>query len=161
MSTTNRKFVLAYILLVGLPLLGMAAALRSGRHLTAPIAVDGTWKIEANLASIGSRSCANVISSVLSSPLVISQSGPNLVVSSASAKTSSGIIDGTDLRFPLVPAADSGCGSGRTITLTAVVKSKSDAGTLAGKLAATDCDSCAPIEFRAIKQPKPQAAGAH
>ena len=161
MSTTNRKFVIAYIVLVGLPLLGMVAALRSGRHLTAPISVDGTWKIEANLTSIGNRSCANQVSSVLSSPLVISQSGPNLVVSSSSAKTSSGTIDGTNLQFPLVPAADSGCGSGQTITLAAVLDSKSDADTFAGHLTGTDCASCAPIEFHAIKQRKPRAAGAH
>jgi hypothetical protein len=160
-STTNRKFILAYIVLVGLPLLGMAAALRSGRHLTAPISVDGAWKIEANLASIGNRSCASLVSSVLSSPLVISQSGPNLVVSSASAKTSSGTIDGNNLRIPLVPAADSGCGSDQTIALAAVVDSRSDPGTLTGFLTATDCTACAPIGFHAIKQPKPQAAGAH
>lgn len=162
MSTTNRKFVVAYIFLVGLPLLALAGVLKSGRNMRAPISVDGTWKIEANQASIGNRSCANAISSVLSSPLIISQSGLKLVVSSANAKTASlGTIDGTKINASLVPSADSGCGSDQSVSLAADVDPNSTPKKLTGKLAASDCASCAPIEFQATKQPKPQAGAGH
>jgi hypothetical protein len=159
-ASTNRKFVVAYIVLVGLPLLGLAGVLKSGRNLTAPISIDGTWKIEADLTSIGSRSCANALSSVLSSPLTISQSGLKLVVSSAKAKTVSlATIDGTKINASLVPSADSGCGSDQTLTLVADVNRNASPRTLTGQLTASDCSSCAPIEIHATKQPKPQAGG--
>jgi hypothetical protein len=160
-ASTNRKFVVAYIVLVGLPLLGLAGVLKSGRNLTTAISVDGTWKLDADLAAVGNRSCSGAISSVLSSPLVISQSGPSLVVSSAKAKTpATGKIDGTNVKVSLLPAADSGCSDG-TLTIDAIVNAKSDPKTLAGQLMASDCASCAPIQFHAVRQPKTQGGGAH
>lgn len=48
MSPANRKFVVAYILLVGLPVLGLIGVLRVGRKLAAPVAVRSTVKLEAN-----------------------------------------------------------------------------------------------------------------
>jgi Kef-type K+ transport system membrane component KefB len=50
MLPTNRKFVLAYILLVGLPLLGLFGILRAGRKLVAPPSVSQTVSLEANSA---------------------------------------------------------------------------------------------------------------
>jgi hypothetical protein len=61
MSHTNRNFVVAYTLLVGLPLLGLAGVLRSGRNITAPISIDGTWKIETQSSS--TQACAKSIAS--------------------------------------------------------------------------------------------------
>jgi Kef-type K+ transport system membrane component KefB len=48
MSYTNRKFVLVYIVLVGLPLLGLFGILRAGRKLAAPVSVSQTASLEAN-----------------------------------------------------------------------------------------------------------------
>ncbi len=48
MSPSNRKFVLAYILLVGLPLLGLIGVLRAGRNLAAPAAIRSAVKPVAN-----------------------------------------------------------------------------------------------------------------
>ena len=48
MPHTNRNFVVAYILLVGLAVARLRGVLKSGRSLTAPISVDGTWKVEAD-----------------------------------------------------------------------------------------------------------------
>lgn len=161
-SSTNTRFVVAYIFLVGVPLLCLAGVLKSGRGMSAPISIDGTWNIEANLTSVGNRSCASAVSSVLSSPLLISQSGLKLVVSSAKAKTASlATIDGTRINAALVPATDSGCGSDQTLILVADVNPNTTPRTLQGHLASSDCTSCAPIEFRATRQPKPQAAGGH
>src|SRR5277367_6917005 len=51
MSPANRRFVVAYILLVGVPLLGLIGVLRVGRKLTAPVAVRSSIKPEANLTT--------------------------------------------------------------------------------------------------------------
>ena len=161
-SSTNGKFVVAYILLVGVPLLCLAGVLRAGRGASAPISVDGTWNVEANLSSIGNRACANALSSLLTSHLQISQSGLKLVVSSAKAATASlATIDGARLSAVLVPSGDAGCGSDQMLTLVADINPTTNPRTLRGRLTASDCASCAPIEFGATRQPKPQATGAH
>jgi Kef-type K+ transport system membrane component KefB len=52
MSPANRKFVVAYILLVGLPLLGLFGILRADRKLAAPVSVNETVSFEANSAKL-------------------------------------------------------------------------------------------------------------
>lgn len=162
MSTTSRKFIVAYIICVGLPLAGLAGVLKAGGHLSAPISIDGTWKLEADSASVANRACADAVSSLLDSPLTISQSGVKMMASSAKANTVSlGTIDGTKIRAALVPSADSRCGSDQTLILVADVNPKATPATLNGRLTTSDCASCAPIDFHGTKQPKPQAEGAH
>jgi hypothetical protein len=161
MSRTSRKFVVAYILLVGLPLLALAGVLRSGRSLSAPLSVDGTWKIDVDAKSIASNPCT---AALLSTPLAISQSGKSLVVSVGESKTESGTIEGTTLTAAFAPGADpvpAGCNSDQSLTLTAVVNPKAQPRSLAGSLSVVGCESCAPVEFRAVRQPRPQGGGAH
>src|SRR5258708_37965571 len=78
MSHTNRNFVIAYIFLVALPVLGLVGVLKSGRTLSAPFSVDGAWKIEPGAGSLSSSPCSAFLSSVLNAPISISQSGKTL-----------------------------------------------------------------------------------
>jgi hypothetical protein len=41
---SKRKLIVAYVLLVGVPLLGLLGIVRAGQHLTPPISVGGTWR---------------------------------------------------------------------------------------------------------------------
>lgn len=41
------KSVLLYLLLVGLPVLGVSAVLQAGRKLTPPVSFSGSWRVEA------------------------------------------------------------------------------------------------------------------
>jgi hypothetical protein len=163
-SRTSRNFVVAYVLLVGLPLLGLAGVLRSGRHLSAPVSVDGTWKLEADSKPF-TTPCAAAITSLLNSPLLISQSGKCLVINSSQARTIFvASINGKNIVASLVPMADSsnpGCGSDQSISLNAAVNPSSDPRSLTGTLLASDCPTCAPVQFHAIRQPKTQAGGTH
>ena len=61
MQNTSRNFVVAYIVLVGLPLAGLAGVLRSGRNLAAPMSVDGSWKVEADATRLTNLSCASLL----------------------------------------------------------------------------------------------------
>jgi histidine ammonia-lyase len=164
MSRTSRNFVVAYILLVGLPLLGLAGVLRSGRSLTAPVSVDGTWKLEADSRPI-SQPCAKAISSLSSAPLVISQSGKSLAltINGAPKTAGQGAIEGKNITaaFDSLAALTSSCGNGSRIKLTAIVDPKSEPRSLAGYLLSADCVSCEPVPFHAVRQPKAQGGGAH
>lgn len=156
MSRTGRNFVVAYIILVGLPLLALAAVLRSGRNLSAPISVDGTWKIEdSGLAA--SQPC--VLSTGPNVALQISQSGKSLIVSYGNAKTADpGRIDGTGVKAVLISDAKD-CGPDHSLTLTATVNPQSDPRSLTGTIVASGCSACAPAEFRAVRLPRPQSGG--
>ena len=100
MPHTSRNFVVAYVLLVGLPLLGLAGVLRSGRSLVAPISIDGTWKVEGDTGNVSNQSCGKTVSSLVNTTLLISQSGKSLALTFDNpAKTAaSGILDGKNLK---------------------------------------------------------------
>ena len=165
MSRTGRNFVVAYILLVGLPLLGLAGVLKVGRGISAPTSIDGTWKLDADTSVLAAQPCGKTISSLLSSSLVISQSGKTLVLTSNSASktTAMGTLQGKDIAASFATAASStpGCGTDSRISLAAVVDPKSDPRTLSGTLLASDCASCGSVPFHAVRQPKPVSGGLH
>ncbi len=159
MSRTSRNFVVAYIILVGLPLLALAGVLRSGRHLSAPLSVDGTWKIEAETSKLANHPCG-AVSSLLDSPLLISQSGRSVELSFTGKPAAAGSLADKNLTSLISIGSDSGCGNGY-VTLAAVVDPKSEPRSLAGQLSFPGCQSCSPIAFRAVRQPKPPSGGGH
>jgi hypothetical protein len=161
MSRTSRNFVVAYIFLVGLPLLGLVGVLRSGRHLVAPISVDGSWRFDADAKSDGEIACGSV-STLLNSPLVISQSGRKLEVSFKGTAVAPGLLEDKNLKWsmPVGSESNGACGSG-SVTVAAVVDPKSEPRSMTGQLSFAGCASCAPLHFRAVRQPKSQAGGGH
>src|SRR5436190_22296706 len=120
MMQSNRKFFIAYVLLVGLPILGLVGILKSGRAMAAPISVDGTWALQADPAGLASLPCGK---SLTASDLVISQSGGNftLTVRNEPKSTASGALTGTILRASLLPSSpdDMDCGRGHELVLLA------------------------------------------
>lgn len=152
MSSTNRRFILAYIILVGLPLLGLGGVLKAGRHLTAPISVDGTWKVEPT--SVPADACSKAVSALVASNLVISQSGKTLAMNiNGSGKTPfAGSLEGQDISASL--GTVSGCSGDQPVTLTAFVNRNSEPKSLTGSLSMANCASCSPVEFRGVLQPK-------
>jgi len=162
MPHTSRNFVVAYILLVGLPLLGLAGVLRSGRSLTAPISVDGVWKVDVGTSRLGVQHCAKSASTF--SSLVISQSGKSLVLTfnDAGKTVASGSLDGTSLKASVVPERDSSDpGCDQALTLAATIDPKTEPRSLRGAMSLTSCPSCAPVEFRASRQPRGTNGGTH
>jgi hypothetical protein len=161
-SHTNRNFVIAYILLVGLPLLGLVGILRGGRSLTAPFSVDGAWKIESGVSRLPASPCGNFLSLVSNAPLSISQSGKSLVVTlTGGTKTTTGTLDGKTVRAQFAGTVRSGadksgaaaCGDG-SLTLAATLDPLAEPRTLSGTLSIEGCGSCTPLEFHAVRQPK-------
>jgi hypothetical protein len=157
MSRPNLNFVIAYILLVGLPVLGLVGVLRAGRTLTAPISVDGVWKVEAHADQVAALPCSGT-SFLRNTSLLISQSGRSLMLSfdSGSRNTASGIIDGHSVRASALPmpdySAEVGCGSNRLLSLNATVDVQSGLRSMVGNMTVEGCSSCGPVGFHAIRQ---------
>jgi len=165
MSNTSRNFIVAYVLLVGLPLVGLAGVLRTGRSLVAPISVDGVWKIEGDASRLAAQPCAKSVSSLSNTSVVISQSGKNLVLTfnNASKTVASGTIDGKSVKASVVltrDSSDNGCGD-QPAAWTATIDPKSEPKSLSGALSFNACPSCVPVEFHALKQPRAAGGGAH
>ncbi|MHB8218679.1 MAG: hypothetical protein ACYDDS_21615 [Candidatus Sulfotelmatobacter sp.] len=157
-SPANRHFVIAYILLVGLPLLGLAGVLRFGHGLSAPISVSGVWKLGAEGAPLVDGKCGKGLASLQGALLTISQSGKELIVSvnNESLAIGSGVMEGTTLMatLPLLetPTKEPTCGSDNGITLTATVDPKLEPRSMQGTFSLRECDSCARMKYRAVRQ---------
>src|SRR3954470_19476198 len=165
MSRTSRNFIIAYILLVGLPLIGLAGVLKTGRGLTAPISIDGTWKLDPVSIHSSGQFCDKATSTLAASSFSISQSGKSLMLTlSTPAKTTAeGSLDDKSIKVVLGTAESAalGCASGQQLAWTANVDPKSEPRSLSGVLAVNGCESCGRVEFRAVRQPKSPAGAGH
>jgi len=54
----DRRFIAAYILLVGFPLLALFGIVDKGRKSRAPISVAGSWIMTANFSSLAGEPCS-------------------------------------------------------------------------------------------------------
>ena len=165
MSASNRKFVLAYLLLVILPLIGLVGILRAGRTVTAPVSIDGLWSLRVDSAQIDSLPCGKALAAIPDKTMAIMQSGKTFVVTIPGGPnlTAAGTLEGTTLRAALVPARESreSCAVGSELSLLATVDRRVDSNVLTGTLSAPNCQSCASVGFQAERQAPPTSKGGH
>ena len=165
MSSTNRRFIVAYIILVGMPLLGLAGVLKVGRGINAPYSIDGTWKLDPASIRPTGQSCDKALAALSASSFVISQSGQTLMLTlnNAAKISAQGSLQGPNLKVLLgmTDASAAGCTAGQPLMLTATIDPKAEPRSLTGALSVGGCASCTAVEFRASRQPKSQSGGAH
>ncbi len=153
----SKGFVLAYVFLVGVPILGLAGVLRVGRHISAPISVDGVWKLQnSDLAEL---SCPQ-LATALQDGITISQSGKELEVGlGTTAQTAAANLNETTIKgaLPVLPA----CGNDRQLTLVATVDPVANPRTMSGKLTMAGCSSCTPVTIQAVRQVREKPKKAH
>jgi len=157
-SPTNRNFIIAYILLVGLPLLGLAGVLKAGHTLSAPISVDGAWTLQTDTAMLCGQGLQNSV-------LTISQSGKDLVVGLEGGlkTTGTGTLTGAtmDATLPLTEVAADHCGSDPVLALNAAIDSKAQPKTMLGTISVKGCTSCTEVSYRAVRQRRSTKREAH
>jgi hypothetical protein len=158
MSRTNRNFLIAYAVLVVLPVAGLFGVLKHGHSLTAPISVDGVWRLQADLSQLAALLCGSSLASTQYAAVTVSQSGKNFTLSlnNGPKATATGVVEGTTLKASVLPSAawarQAGCGSDHVLTLVATVDPKSEPRTLAGLLTVSECPACTPVELRAVRE---------
>jgi hypothetical protein len=164
---TNRNFALAYLLLVVLPIVGLAGMLRSGRNLVAPNSVGGLWRIQIDSGKLAALQCGKFLAKAQDAGIVILQSGKNftLNLANSSMSSTSGEIEGTTIKANILPssgsATETGCDSGRVLSLIATADPKTKPGSLDGTLSVSDCPTCVPVEFHAVREDQAKAKGDH
>ena len=157
MRDSNRNFLIGYVLLVGLPLAGLLGILEVGRKLTAPISVEGQWKLDADPRESGKR-CAESLAANGLPTVIISQSGKSLIATLKGSTKASGL--GTINRITLsVGAVRPGsslsgtpCDDGQPFSFRATVDPRANPRSMSGVVFVKGCSPCAPVAFRAAQQ---------
>ena len=129
----KHNLVPAYLLLVGVPVLGLLGILEAGRGIPAPPSIGGEWTLEFDLAA----HCATPPGAILRQPAFnISQSGTEALVTldDGHATTLECAVNGNVLTAK---------------SLTATIAGKKGERTLQGTM---QIDGCGPVAFRAIRQ---------
>jgi len=167
MSAKNRRFLIAYVSLVVLPVAGLLGVLKSGRTLMAPSSVGGVWKLRINPAQLTAMPCGRSLASTPEPVMTISQSGQRFTLEFADGPraTASGLIEGATLSASLRPlqpwSNESGCGNDRVLTMAGTVDPAAVPRTVAGTLSVSDCPSCTPVEFHAVREARPGSKGGY
>lgn len=167
MSCANRRFVTGYFLLVVLPIIAIIGILKQEQSPSAPLAVDGDWKLEVNSIDVAGLLCEKANLAAVDNWLTISQSGTRLVLDLKSdpSLTGSGVITGRFLKASFLHVQESQnrrvCTEGRHLILDAAVTVTAEPKTLAGTISVEACSSCAVLEFRAIRESLKAIKGTH
>lgn len=129
MTHSNRNFILAYLVLVALPVLGLVGVLRSGRNLVAPTSVGGPWRIQADSNKLAALPCGMPLATGTDAGFTISQSGKNFTMNfnNSLMSVSSGEIQELNVKATILPSAGwaktPGCGQ-RVLSLIATLDPK-------------------------------------
>jgi hypothetical protein len=154
----KKNFAIAYLILVIIPVLGLAGVLRSGRKLVAPAAIAGRWKMQVNAPVLAALPCAGSVATLRDVGFTISQSGRYFTLSFANSvmPSTSGFVEGATIQVSILPPAEGvkevGCSGGHVFSMIATLDSKANPNSMAGLLSVKDCAACSPAEFRAVRE---------
>jgi hypothetical protein len=155
----NPRLIVAYILLVGLPLGALTTILRAGRQLTAPISMGGAWHLNADFHPMASTACGDFLAGIGQPFFKISQSGEALVfVFNDSEKPEiAGRIHATSVTMGSGALEDGTppCTDAHALYLKAGIRKQGEERFLTGLLGINNCAKCPSIPFTAIREPTP------
>jgi hypothetical protein len=159
-SHPNRNFVLAYIFLVGLPVVGLLGVLKNGRTLRAPHSIDGIWQFQADADQLALLPCGRVFAENPNLALAVSQSGKNftLTIVNGPKARASGVLDGTTVKASIAASTEwpqENCGTDRKLTLLATLDPTAQPPSLSGEISVPNCAECKAVPFRAARQSQP------
>jgi len=149
------RVVIAYLCLVGVPLLGLAGLMRAGQRLVAPASIGGAWNVEVDFSTIGATRCAALLSSVKQPFLTVAQSGASFVatLNDQERTTLPGVLQDRTVTMgdSSGPPDANAANCARAIYFDATVHTQSEPRIIAGTLGIR-CPGCGSVPFRAVRQ---------
>jgi hypothetical protein len=151
---THTRLLLAYVILVGLPLLALIGILRAGQLVKPPVSLAGAWDVQADLNTVANVACRQWLVGIPQPFFSIVQSGASVTLSlNDSAKTTlAGTLRAGALSANPPTSAGHICSDTGTIRVEAKVSTPPGQRILTGLLALSDCDQCSPVPFRAVRR---------
>ena len=161
---SRKKLIVAYVLLVGAPLLGLLGILRSGQHLAAPVSVGGSWNLESDLAPLAGTECKQAFANINQPFFAISQSGSLLTftLNNPEQTTVPGAVRQHTItmgREYVAGDASTDCTHPQAIRLQAALSQQGPQHELTGTLSLAGCPNCPTLPFRAVRQQMPVKGG--
>ena len=160
---SRKKLIAAYVLLVGVPLLGLLGILRAGQRLAAPVSVGGTWNLEDDLTPLAGSGCRGAFAKISQPFFAISQSGSQLTFTLNNPERT--ILPGTIRQSTVTMGSESSAGDAsgecshpQAIRFQAALSRQGLQRSLTGRLSIAGCPDCPGIPFRAVRQ-SPLAKG--
>jgi hypothetical protein len=149
----NRRLLIEYLLMVGLPLVLLVGVLHQGRTLQAPAAVEGTWKFTLNGSAATGGSCDPLLRDVSGFALSVSQSGSYLTatVVDSGRRVLRGRSEGSDFWLESVRLNGPNPNS-NLLRLTGTVRNAQDGKLIWGALLMPRNMDCPPVAFAARLQ---------
>jgi hypothetical protein len=157
------RYLIAYLLLVGAPILGVLGVLRVGQDLPASMAVRGMYDVTINLPR--EYPCYAYLLTAADSTIRLDQSGP--LISGALGPVGNveldGVLSGNELRLVGVIQANrsprtAGCSDDDTLRIVAHVFRDPAVKRIQGVVSASACADCA-FAFTALRPRRPTTGG--
>jgi hypothetical protein len=154
---SKKRLVVSYVLLVGIPLLGVVGVLGEGRRLTAPISIAGSWDFQIDPSAGEVQSCVAGLGFTRSSIMDISQSGRylTLTLNSQPMVGLQGTLRGKTVAANLTSSLEARCNGAAGLSLTAEIDVKAAPRIMSGILMFDGCPSCGSVNFQAVRQVVP------
>jgi len=151
--STNR-ITLAYLCLVGLPLVGLVGLLQAGQRLVAPASIGGTWNVQADFSTLAVTPCTALLE-VKQPFLTLAQSGSDIVatLNNAERTTLTGILHDMTLTVgdSSGRAANPAANCADAIYLDTTVDTRAVPRVITGTVGVR-CPGCGSVPFRAVRQ---------
>lgn len=161
---SRKKLVAAYVLLVGVPLLGLLGILRAGQRLAAPFSVGGTWNLEDDLTPLAGSACKGTFANVSQPFFAISQSGSQLTFTLNNTEQT--VLPGTIRQNTVTMGSESAAGDAssdcthpQAIRFQAALSQQGPQRLLTGTLSIAGCPDCPALPFRAVRRNSPVKGG--
>jgi hypothetical protein len=155
------RTILLYLLLVGIPVLGLSGLMRLGRRLNPPISVAGTWSMQTNSRAVGASPCVDPFARTVHLVLTITQSGTHLLLrlNDEEGSIMTGEIYGPNLSAktlvrPDSPLVDVSSRNPTAILFNAAVDRRTQPDRLVGQLNFSDLPPCGNLAFTATRDRK-------
>lgn len=152
-SHSKQRLVISYVLLVGIPLLGVVGVLGAGRGLMAPISVAGNWDLQLDPSVPQAQSCGTGL--VFTDPTIldISQSGNylTLTLNSQPQVGLQGTLQGKTVAASLGSPPETSYSGAAGLSLTAEVDTNAAPRTMSVVLSFDGSPSCGSV-FHAVRQ---------
>ena len=157
LAFSKEKLAISYVLLVGIPLLGVVGVLAAGRRLAAPISIAGGWDFQITSSAIQPRSCIGRFVFARPTVLDISQSGTylTLTLNSQPKLDLEGTLQGKTISANLSLPHEASCNGATGLSLTAEIDSNAGPRIMSGIVKFGGCPSCGSANFQAVSHVLP------
>jgi hypothetical protein len=149
------KAIITYLILVGLPILGILGVLQIGSDLIAPVSVGGVWEVTMTSQSPMNVNCGRLQTADKPMQMNVIQSGPFLVLQLDGSEQI--VLEGTLSDTTLAASTKAGGSRPSSLQIQAVIDSLAQPDQMHGTMLDIQCSQV--ITLRAVRLSREASKG--